>query len=135
MSTTGESNLVTHARRELEIAGLFDDDSDYGGDIGRAVISIVEVFSGQGHSGFSAAMTTDIAVRLLRYENLTPLTDNPDDWMNVSEMPGQEMWQNRRRSDAFSTNGGKTYYLLNEAQDAGGMKVMHTSEPMTEAAR
>ena len=38
------SNITEHARRELEIAGLFDKDSDYNGNIGTAVMELMEVF-------------------------------------------------------------------------------------------
>lgn len=111
---TEESQLITHARRELQLAGLFDEDSDYGGMLGTSVMKLVEAFANEGHSGFSAAMAIDIFQRLARFQNLTPLTTDPDEWMNVSDMSGSEMWQSRRRSDAFSTDGGKTHYLLDD---------------------
>ena len=43
MSTT------SHAKFELELAGFFDEDSDYGGAIGEAVMELMEVFAKQGH--------------------------------------------------------------------------------------
>lgn len=105
-----ESNLVTHAERELQRAGLFDQDSDYGGMLGDAVLDMVKVFSEQGHSGFSAAMTIDILSRVLKYEVLTPITSNPDEWMDV----GNDMWQSRRQPNIFSTDSGQTWYNLDE---------------------
>ena len=47
-------NLIQHAQLELKLAGLFNKDSDYGGEIGKAVLELVNVFEKQGHSGFSA---------------------------------------------------------------------------------
>ncbi len=107
------SNLIEHAKEELTRAGLFADDSDYGGMLGDAVLELISVFAGQGHSGMSAEMVTDIFSRLARYQTLTSLTDDPTEWMQV-EMGKQDCWQSRRRPDAFSLDGGKTYYLLDE---------------------
>ena len=40
--------------------------------------------------------------------------DNPAEWNAVSEETGEIMWQSRRRPDAFSHDGGKTYYCLDD---------------------
>jgi len=107
-------SLVDHARRELELAGLFDSNSDYGGMLGNAIMKMVELFAEEGHSGASAAMTIAVLEKLLRFKPLTPLTNDPDEWMCVSEMMGHETWQSRRNSEAFSNDGGVTYYLLDD---------------------
>ena len=52
--TIEESTLVTYARDELQRAGLFDEDSDYGGMLGEGALELVKLFSTQGHSGMSA---------------------------------------------------------------------------------
>lgn len=119
------SNLVDHARRELELAGLFDEDADYDGDLGPAVLGVVEKFSEYGHSGMSAAISVSILEKLLRFETLTPLTDDPSEWMDVST----NTWQSRRRSEAFSHDGGKTYYLLSDGSHANHQEKLYTSEP------
>lgn len=107
-----ESGLVSHARRELELAGLFDEDSDYEGMAAEAVIDLMMVFSAQGHSGFSAGMVTELFRRLASFENLTPLDDNPATWMHIAEeIGGANLWQSVRRPDAFSHDGGKTWTL------------------------
>ena len=51
--------------------------------------------------------------RLLRYENLAPLTDEPREWVQI----GDELWQSIRNRDAFSNNGGKTYKLYSANND------------------
>lgn len=112
MTTTHDSPLVEHARRELQLAGLFSEDADYGPMIGDACLAIIEVFASQGHSGVSAAHTTAIVTKLMAYEPLTELTNDPADWIDVSEMSGRPMWQCRRHSAAFSEDGGKTYTVL-----------------------
>lgn len=108
-----KSNLYQHAKRELQLAGLFDKDSDYGGMVGNAVLRMIELFACEGHSGFSAQMCRRLFADLSAFKQLTPITDNPDDWMNVDEhLPGT--WQCKRNGALFSTDHGKTYYNLDE---------------------
>jgi hypothetical protein len=112
--------LVDYAESELKRAGLFDKDSDYNGMLGEAALEIIKVFSMQGHSGFSASIVTQLVEKLLRYEPLTPLTYEPDEWTDVSEMSGSPMWQNNRKPTTFSRDGGKTHYDLdNPATNCG----------------
>jgi hypothetical protein len=101
-----ESNLVQHAREELRRAGLFDEDADYGGEVGHNVLKLVRVFSTQDHSGGSAELTIYLLHKLLRYKALTPITSDPAEWMDVTD----GLWQNRRSSTLFSNNGGKTWW-------------------------
>lgn len=111
------AGLVDHAKKELELAGLFDKDSDYDGMIGKAVMELCKCFSGQGHSGFSAGIVLDLFRRLGKYEQLTPVTDNPKDWNDISEMGGKgdpKMWQSKRNPALFSENGGKSYYDVDD---------------------
>src|SRR5438309_4970996 len=82
------SGLQVHARDELDRAGLFDEGSDYDGMLGHAAMDIVRVFSTQGHSGTSAAIVIDLVTKLMRYENLTPLTSASEEWIDQSEASG-----------------------------------------------
>lgn len=113
-----DSNLLRHARTEMSKAGLYDEDSDYGGMLGQAVEDLVRVFQAQGHSGLSAHIVMDLFKNVASFKTLTPLTDDPDEWMQVSPdmMPDGDptVWQSRRRPDAFSNDGGKSYYLLDD---------------------
>ena len=119
------SNLVAHAKLELRRAGLFDADSDYGGMLAEGVMKIVKVFAEEGHSGMSAAMTVQLLEKLLRFKPLTPITSDPSEWMDVTEHgPQGPMWQNRRSSSCFSTDGGKTYYDI----DAGDDRAIRTAD-------
>jgi hypothetical protein len=103
------------ARKELDLAGMFDKDSDYEGMLGEAVMDLIELFASQGHSGFSAAMTVDLFDRLASYKPLTELTDNPDEWNDVSEFQGGKPgWQSTRSPSCFSNDGGKTYWDIDE---------------------
>ena len=115
--------LVEHTKDELERAGLFDEDSDYGGMLADAVMAIMKVFSKQGHSGFSAQMCRELFQRLSNFETLTPITSEPEEWNDVSEMcvGGTPMWQNERNPAIFSEDGGKTWYNV-ETQSEDGFK-------------
>lgn len=108
------SQLTQYAKDELTRAGLFGKDSDYGGMLGTAALEIIEVFAKQGHSGLSASMVTQLVEKLMRFQPLTPLTYAPDEWNDVSAESGTPMWQNRRKSTTFSTDGGKTHYDLDD---------------------
>lgn len=106
------SNLVNHAQYELDKAGLFDADSDYEGATGKAVLELIEVFANQGHSGFSAEMVIGLFSQVARFKALTPLTDDPEEWIDRSEISGTPLWQNKRAPNMFSRDGGKTSYSL-----------------------
>jgi len=95
------SGLIDHARRELEAAGLFEETSDYGGMLGNAVMELIEVFSNQGHSGFSAGMCNSIFSKVAAYEPLVPLTGHDEEWMEISD----NEYQNTRCSHVFKKNG------------------------------
>jgi hypothetical protein len=95
------SNLTEFARSELERAGMFDKDSDYGGMLGEAVLKMVEQFAEEGHSGFSASMAIALFEKVARFEPLTPLTGEDKEWTEV----GDGVFQNRRCSHVFKENG------------------------------
>jgi len=111
-------NLLAHAKRELELAGLFDEDADYGGDVARSVLDLVRVFATQGHSGGSAHLAIELFGRLARFDVLSPLTAHPADWMEV----GEGLWQSKRKSSAFWRAGEAAWYDLDavEAQRKEG---------------
>jgi hypothetical protein len=113
--------LVAHARNEMQKAGLFDKDADYGGAIGKAVMELVEAFAKQGHSGFSAGYTLDVFEKVARFKTLTAVTSDPEEWTNVSEYYGPEspaVWQSKRDPSLFSNDGGKTYYSVENKKRA-----------------
>jgi len=113
-------NLTDHAKYELELAGLFDKDSDYDGMLGTAVMELVEKFSEQGHSGASASIVLSLFKEVVMFKNLTPITSNPDEWLDQSEMSEEPIWQNKRRSSSFSRDGGKTWYDIDDRKYNNG---------------
>lgn len=123
------SNLVEHARRELEVAGVER-------DVRPSIIAAIEAFASYGHSGGSASIVIPMINDLLNFRNITPLTNDPREWQHITYGVSDEhdaVWQSTRRADAFSNDGGRTYYCLDEsrARDWLGRRrrrVMHTSE-------
>ena len=103
-----KSNLVLHAERELKLAGMFDKDADYSGALAPTIVRVVKVFSKQEYSGAAASIAISILGKLLRFQTLTPITSNPDEWVDV----GNSMWQNKRNPAMFSKDGGKTWYQV-----------------------
>ena len=110
-------NLTDYAYSQLDKAGLFDLDSDYEGMIGKVVMELIELFSNQGHSGFSASWVTDIFNKLSRFKPIVPI-DNPmmleeyrdcSEYMDISK--GQFL-QSTILSNMFSEDKGKSWYIL-----------------------
>jgi hypothetical protein len=108
-----DSNLVRHAKRELELAGFFKSCSDYGGDIAPAVLELIRVFSSQRHSGGSASMTRSLFTRLSNFKVLSEITSDEQYWISISDID-DGLWQSTRQSSIFSTDGGRTYYDIDE---------------------
>ncbi|MBA3551187.1 hypothetical protein H0W32_03195 [Patescibacteria group bacterium] len=125
------SNLVNHARREL---ALLNNDSEFN----DCIVKAVEAFAAYGHSGGSAGVGIDILNRLLQFQNLTPLTDNPNEWFHHTGehvMDSEGVWQSVRRGEAFSTDGGKTFYLLSDGSTQNNVKKVYISDSSDKAAQ
>lgn len=117
------AGIINHATYELQRAGLFNEDSDYGGMVGKAVLDLCKMFADQGHSGFSAQYVLDLFSRLAQFKTLTPITSDPTEWTDVSDCSCQPMWQNKRDPSYFSKDGGKTYYSLNDKKGFTQVKI------------
>lgn len=118
------SNLVEHARRELEIVG--EDPETISG-----LLKVIQAFADMGHSGGSASVAIPMINRLLQFKNLSPLTDDPEEWFEheAARWDGlNSIWQNKRNSEAFSRDGGKTYYLLSETKDTSDPDTLHEAQ-------
>lgn len=103
-------SLVEHAQRELDLCGQTAEDPAYA----KSIVDAVSAFANYGHSGGSAMVAREQLHALLNFDNLSPLTDDPGEWEDRSKESSHPLWQNRRNSKAFSENGGKTYYLVDE---------------------
>lgn len=102
------TNLVEHARRELICAEETPDTiSDY--------LDMLQSLSNLEVIGHSTEKALDILEKLSALKTLTPLTNDPTEWNVIShsnEEPG--LWQSVRNAEAFSRDGGSTYYILSE---------------------
>lgn len=107
--TKPKSNLVEHARRELELIGEEP-------EVIEGLLRVIQAFADMGHSGGSASVAIPMINKLLQFQPLTALTSSSEEWNEICrEMSGgEELWQNRRDSRAFSNDGGKTYYLVDD---------------------
>jgi hypothetical protein len=118
------SNLVDHARRELELIGEEPETI-------KGYLNVVQAFADMGHSGGSASVAIPVIHELLQFKNLRPITNDPAEWMfHGADTWGAEggVWQNIRNGEAFSHDGGKTYYLLSEGGNDKNRNPLHTSE-------
>lgn len=109
--------LVEHARTELNLLG---EDPVYS----ATLVAAVAAFASFGHSGGSAMTAIQQLHALLQWENLTPLTNDPDEWVDRSEISNAPLWQSNRNSKAMSHDGGRTYTLVDAEP-----RIVHTSEP------
>jgi hypothetical protein len=119
------STLTEYAKTELELAGLFDEDADYGGLIAQSVVELIEVFAKQGHSGFSGPQVAYIFNKLALFQPLTAITSNPDEWLDRTEESGCPMWQSKRSPSVFSKDAGQTWYDLNAIPQASDSQEAH----------
>jgi hypothetical protein len=119
-----ESNLVAHARRELALIG--EEPETVAG-----YLNVIQAFADMGHSGGSASVAIPTLNRLLQFGNLRPLTDDPGEWNHVAEaQAGQDdLWQSARNPEAFSNDGGETYWLLSEGRWEGLGADRHHVQP------
>lgn len=109
-----ENALVAHARRELELCGQAAESPEYAG----SVLAAVATLAAFGHSGGSMGAACRQLAALFMYRPLSPITNNPADWIDVAEYaPGVPLWQCRRDSRLFSRDGGVTYWNVD---DRGG---------------
>jgi hypothetical protein len=51
---------------------------------------------------------------LLGFKTLSPITSNPDEWIDRSDTSGSPLWQNTRDPSVFSLDAGKSWYSLDE---------------------
>jgi hypothetical protein len=102
--------MTERAIEELKLAGLYDKDSDYDGEIGKAVEELLKVFSNQGHSGFSAHITIDVFSKIAGGGLLIPLNGTPNEWNEINGIIQNKRYysvfaKNKLGEEAFDING------------------------------
>ena len=104
------SNLIDHAKVEFRAAGWTDENGKFNDemqeDICNHVLKLLEVFSEEGHSGSSAPYAVNIFKSLAMFEPLVPLTGEDWEWVDVSDLSGRTLYQNKRCSHVFKDDDG-----------------------------
>jgi hypothetical protein len=105
------SNILKHAERELSLIG-YDGKDECNNMAKAAIMELLTTFANQGHSGFSANYVANIFNKLAKYETLSPLTGEDNEWNDVSNMSGDRktLFQNNRDSAVFKDDTG-CYYI------------------------
>jgi hypothetical protein len=89
-------NWKNHAMTEFKVAGFLNEDGIYVDGMQKnmceGVLNLLEVFSKQGHSGFTAIYALNMFETLASFEPLNPLTGEDWEWTDV----GDGMFQNKR---------------------------------------
>lgn len=96
-------SLIDHAKRELDIIGLREDsDDEMNVAMRNHLLQLVEEFSAEGHSGFSANYALSILNKVLAFKPLTELTGEDSEWEEVAD----DLYQNKRAPDVFKNANG-----------------------------
>lgn len=108
-------STIDHAKKELDIIGMTADDKDeMNSSMRKHIIHMVEEFSKEGHSGFSANYAIDKIVKLLKQEPLSALTGEDSEWNDVSASCSEEegvTYQNNRCSRVFKNKKEGVYII------------------------
>jgi hypothetical protein len=102
--------LITYAEQELDRIGMTADSDD---EMNRAMrehlLHMVEEFSKEGHSGFSASYALGCLEKLLKFEPLSPLTGEDDEWNYIGDLGDDPVYQNVRCSRVFKGKDGRCW--------------------------
>ena len=99
------SNLVDYAKDELKRIGMINSGEAYNDWAAKAILDLIELFSSQGHSGFTAPYIAGMFNRLAMFKPASPLTGEDDEWKDI----GNGRLQNKRYSAVFKDKDGIAY--------------------------
>lgn len=113
-----DSQIVGHARRELEIAGLFtvNKENDYDGFIGKGVLALVKLFDDwtQDDPAKMSAVSSVFSY-VIAGDLLSPPTNDPDEWEEF-EVDGVKTTRNKRNIMYITRDDRKTWFNLRTEQ-------------------
>ena len=98
-------NLVDYAKDELKRIGMIDSGKAYNDWAAKTILDLIELFSSQGHTGFTAPHIIGAFSRLAMFKPLSPLTGEDDEWKDI----GDGRLQNKRYSAVFKDKDGTAY--------------------------
>lgn len=117
-------SILDFAKSELDLIGMGEDSGEYNVAMRKHLLHMVEEFSKEGHSGFSAGYAVNILEKLLKFEPLSPLTGEDSEWNDMSDSNGgKTCYQNNRCSRVFKDEtgaydiNGKVYWEWYEPED------------------
>ena len=128
------SELVKFAENELNLLLTTCEDEEstkMQKVINENILKVVKTFSEAGHTGFTAGYALNIIDRLLRYQPISPLTGNEDEWNDVTDLSGgKTLYQNKRcpfvfkegdraynsEGKIFSDDNGHTWYTCKDSK-------------------
>lgn len=113
-----DSQMVGHARRELEMAGLFtvNEENDYDGFIGKGVIALVKLFDDWTKDDPAKMQAIDSVFGfVIKGDLLSPPTNDPDEWEDF-EVDGVVTVRNKRNIMYITRDGMKTWFNLRTEQ-------------------
>jgi len=76
-------------------------------------VSVLEAYNAMNLTEEASDHCLETLNRLIRYQNLAPLTDEPMEWVKV----GSDIWQSIRNYDVYSNNAGETYKVHSDNND------------------
>lgn len=79
------------------------------------ILALIEKIGNSGQSGGSmpyvSSAVADTVQKLCMFEPITPIYGTDDEWIDVSDMADEPMWQNRRCSALFKDIEGQVSYV------------------------
>jgi hypothetical protein len=109
-----QSDLVRHAEYELEFAGFNDREDDEAVKISKSVMDLVNILDKSTKNDAEIALVVGLFDRIASALPLTPLSNDPDEWIDVSRdmlkerdvARGRTMHRNKRTISVFSFDKG-----------------------------
>lgn len=106
-------SIIGQAKRELKLINFGEEDS-------AVMIQLLEIFFNQWDSGGAVYFAAPVLQRLIAGKALSPLTGEPDEWMEVCD----GVFQNIRCSSVFKDprfHEGKFAYDIDSADPRGAI--------------
>jgi hypothetical protein len=131
-----DNNYYKHAMQEFKACGWLNDNGDFKDKmqmmICEHVLSLLDVFADEGHSGTTAPYAIGLFKSLASFEPIGPITGEDWEWVEV----GTGLFQNKRCGHVFKDvnvfNGqaydmeGKIFYDLRKDEDGEEYKSCYT---------
>lgn len=106
-------SLIEHAQFEIEFAGLDQPWSQGNENVAEATLAAIKAF--ENLTPTERNWTLLFVEKLAKHENITPLTNDPGEWEDATEIAAEPMWRNKRNPNAVSFNNGMNYVLFSDS--------------------